>query len=271
MPLNTQLIYSAMILLGIVISVISVIKKSPFFNFIGILVAIYGGLKSAALVTAPLPKQVTTMYMVMSVIAFLIYFSIQDETLKAFVEPMRAVIEDQDKKVLRVIVFILIPFLAGYTAYEKVKPNFEPPASAWIRHPEPPAEIDFKGKTIRILGLENPLRKDTANLAKNIESGKEIYYKNCFFCHGADIDGRGNFAEAFNPPPPPFIGTDTIAQLPESYVFWRIAKGWRGLPAGSRPWDSAMPAFEDFLTEEEIWKSILFIYDYSGNKPRTWE
>lgn len=271
MQFLVQFIYPEITLLGIIISIISARKKSPFFNFIGILAAIYGGLRSAAFVMPSLPEQVITIYMAMSVFAFLIYFSIQDETLRALIEPIRAVLADENKKALRAIVFILIPLLAGYIVYVKVRPSFEPPVSAWIRHPEPPTEIDFKGKTIRILGLENPLRKDNATLAKNIESGKEIYYKNCFFCHGADIDGRGNFAEAFNPPPPPFIGTDTIAQLPESYVFWRIAKGWRGLPAGSNPWDSAMPAFEDFLTEDEIWKSILFIYDYSGNKPRTWE
>ncbi len=270
MPFNTQLIYPVIILFGIIISVISVTKKSPFFNFIGIQVAIYGGLKSAGFVMAPLPEQVINMYMVMSVIAFLFYFSIQDETLNAFLEPIRAVVAGEDKKVLRVILFILIPLFASYIAYARVKPNSEPPVSARIMHPEPPAEIDFKGETIKILGLENPLIKDTANLSKSIEEGKEIYYKNCFFCHGADLDGRGNFAEAFNPPPSPFRGTDTIAQLPESYLFWRIAKGWKGLPAGSDPGDSSMPAFEDFLKEEEIWKVILFIYDYSGNKPRTW-
>ncbi len=271
MSLFTPFLYPGIALLGLGVSVLSAVKKWPFFNFLGILVAIYGGLKSAALVMPPLPGQVITMYMVMSVFAFLIYFSIQDETLKAFLEPMRAVLADEDKKITRGIVFILVPLLAGYIAYAKVKPSFEPPVSARIIHPEPPAEIDFKGQTIKILGLENPLRKDSANFYQYIEKGKEIYYKNCFFCHGDDLDGKGNFGMAFDPPPPPFRGTDTIANLPESYVFWRIAKGWTGLPAGSRPWDSAMPAFEDFLTPEEIWKVSLFIYDYSGNKPRTWE
>lgn len=263
-------IYLIVALLGVGIAIGGAVRKSPFFNFLGILAGIYGGLKSMALVMPPLPGQVITMFMATSVFAFLIYFSIKDGTLKAFLEPMRIVLAEDEKRVVRVIVFVLIPLLAGTIAYLKVKPSFEPPAAAWIRHPEPPAEIDLKGQTIKILGLENPLRKKAANLSNSIENGKEIYYKNCFFCHGDDLEGRGNFAQAFNPPPPLFRGTDTIAQLPESYVFWRIAKGWRGLPAGSLPWDSAMPAFEDFLTEEEIWKVILFIYDYSGNRPRTW-
>ncbi len=271
MSFSTPFVYPGIALLGVAIAIIAVIKKSPFFNFLGILAAIYGGLKGAALVMPPFPAQVITMYMVMSVFSFLIYFSIQDQTLKAFLEPMRAVLADEDKRITRVVVFILVPLLAGYIAYEKVKPSFEPPVSARIIHPEPPAEIDFKGQTIRILGLENPLRKGSAGLPPAIEKGKEIYYKNCFFCHGDDLDGKGNFALAFNPPPAPFRGTDTIAVLPESYVFWRIAKGWTGLPSGSRPWDSAMPAFEEFLSSEEIWQVSLFIYDYSGNKPRTWD
>jgi len=53
-------------------------------------------------------------------------------------------------------------------------------------------------------------------------------------------------------------------------VFWRVAKGWTGLPAGATPWDSAMPAFENLLTQDQIWKVILYIYDATGNKPRTW-
>jgi mono/diheme cytochrome c family protein len=265
------MIYPVIGLAGIVIAIVSAIKRSPFFNFLGILVAIYGGLKSVGLVMPPLPGQVITMYMALSIFAFLIYFSIQEETFRAFLEPMRSVLADADKKVLRVlIVFIAIPLLAGYITYNKVKPKVEPPVSARIVHPEPPNTIDFQGETIEILGLENPLRKDTENLSHHIEEGKRIYYQNCFYCHGDDLDGKGHFAQAFNPPPLPFRGTDTIAQLPESFVFWRIAKGWRGLPAGSTPWDSAMPAFEDFLTEEEIWQVTLFIYEASGNKPRTW-
>ncbi len=266
-----QFIFPVITLIGLAVAITSALKKSPFFNFAGILIAIYGGLKSLSLVMPPLPGQVVLMFMIMSFFAFLIYFSIHDETLNSFLEPLRAVLADDDKKTLRVIIiYVLIPILAAYGTYIKVKPTFEPPISARITHPEPPSEIDFKGRTIKILGLENPLRKDAANLSKNIEEGKDIYCKNCFFCHGDELDGKGNFAQAFNPPPPPFIGTDTIAQLPESYVFWRVAKGWRGLPAGSHPWDSAMPPFEDFLEEDAIWKVSLFIYDASGNKPRTW-
>jgi mono/diheme cytochrome c family protein len=266
-----QFIFPIILLIGMAIAITSGLKRSPFFNFVGIQLAIYGGLKSLSLIMPPLPGQVIMMFMILSFFSFIIYFSIQDDTLKAFLEPMRAVLADDDKKILRIaIVYILIPLLAGYVTYMKVMPTYEPPLSPRITHPEPPSEIDFKGNTIKILGLENPLRKDAANLANHVLEGKVIYFQNCFICHGADLDGRGQFAQAFNPPPPPFRGTDTIAQLPESYVFWRIAKGWTGLSAGATPWDSAMPAFEDILTQEQTWKVIIYMYEATGNKPRTW-
>ncbi len=32
-----------------------------------------------------------------------------------------------------------------------------------------------------------------------------------------------------------------------------------------------MPRWEAMLSEEERWKVILFLYDYTGFSPRTWE
>jgi len=59
--------------------------------------------------------------------------------------------------------------------------------------------------------------------------------------------------------------------LQETYLFWRIAKGAPDLPQESTPWSSAMPAWENFLSEEEIWDVILFLYDYTGQRPRALE
>jgi hypothetical protein len=54
-------------------------------------------------------------------------------------------------------------------------------------------------------------------------------------------------------------------------VFWRIAKGGPGLPREGAPWNSAMPAWEDFLSAEDIWAVTLFLYEQAGVTPRTWE
>ncbi len=32
-----------------------------------------------------------------------------------------------------------------------------------------------------------------------------------------------------------------------------------------------MPVWEDFLTEDEIWAVIIFMYEQAGLEPRTWE
>jgi mono/diheme cytochrome c family protein len=32
-----------------------------------------------------------------------------------------------------------------------------------------------------------------------------------------------------------------------------------------------MPAWEDYLTEDEIWAVIIFLYEQTGWQPRTWE
>src|SRR2546425_10888421 len=60
----------------------------------------------------------------------------------------------------------------------------------------------------------------------------------------------------------------TIGMLTESFVFWRIAKGGPGLPREGTPWNSAMPVWEEFLTEDEIWSVIIFLYDQTGLQPR---
>ena len=36
-------------------------------------------------------------------------------------------------------------------------------------------------------------------------------------------------------------------------------KGGKGLPERFEPWNSAMPAWEGTLSQEEVWKTILYI------------
>jgi mono/diheme cytochrome c family protein len=144
-----------------------------------------------------------------------------------------------------------------------------PPALRSI-HPAPPSRITFRGKSMTLAELENPLRK-TGNMQAHYEEGRRVYYQNCLPCHGDALDGQGHWAHAFNPAPLNFRDNGTIAQLSESFVFWRIAKGGIGLPKEGTPWNSAMPAWEDFLTEEEIWAVIIFLYQQTGWTPRVME
>jgi mono/diheme cytochrome c family protein len=128
---------------------------------------------------------------------------------------------------------------------------------------------------VQIQGLDNPFWKGPQETPdpELVKEGNEIYVTNCVFCHGDALHGDGLFAQGLNPVPADFTDAATITQLQQSYVFWRIAKGGRGLPVESAPWNSAMPAWEEDLTEEEIWKVIIYLYEGAGPNinPRTWE
>ena len=77
------------------------------------------------------------------------------------------------------------------------------------------------------------------------------------YCHGDYLDGNGHFASSLVPIPANFQDIGTIAQLEETYIFWRVATGGPGLPNAATPWDSSMPVWQDLLTDDEIWQVQL--------------
>ena len=113
--------------------------------------------------------------------------------------------------------------------------------------------------------------QEPESVAAALAEGRAIYGQRCVYCHGDALDSDGMFADALRPRPLDFTDPGTIAQLTESFVFWRIAKGGPGLPPGSTPWDSSMPAWEKILSQGEMWDVIAFMYDHTGYRPRTKE
>ncbi len=243
--------------------------RSKFFQAVLVLVVVFLIFRFG--IRPPAPWSVFTLYMTIVLIAVLVYVSSNSDSWRSFLAPIRAVVVDDSKLTIRIAVMIVVPLLFGYYAYTQAAARIEAPAELRAIHPAPPASVSFRGKTIDIQGLENPLRKDAANLKKYVSEGSMIYIKNCMYCHGDNLDGNGHFAHAFNPPPANFTDPGTIAMLQEAFLFWRIAKGGQGLPKESTPWNSVMPAWEDKLSEEDIWKVILYLYDATGYQPRRWE
>src|SRR2546428_429525 len=160
-------------------------------------------------------------------------------------------------------------------------------------HPAPPASTKVHGKTFVLQTASNPYRVDDSGkysdkvqndykdgnpwdekapqFLQYVREGGQIFFQNCHFCHGDNLNGRGMFAFAFNPIPANFTDAGTIAQLQETFVFWRVSKGGIGLPREGFPWASVMPPWEQHLTIDEIWKVILFEYWHTGYYPRTWD
>ena len=142
-------------------------------------------------------------------------------------------------------------------------------------HPSPPADITSHGQKIDLLRGEDPFRAlektDPKAFAQHVENGRRIYYSNCFFCHGDALGGDGMFAYGLNPVPANFQDSGVLPMFQETFFFWRIAKGGPGMPDEGAPGDSAMPEWERFLTNDQMWEVILFLYSDTGYRPRSWE
>jgi len=252
--------------------------QHPFWQAIALLAGSYLAFKYGiayvppliGVPSAPVPASVVLQFMAIALVGVLLYVSADEARWEQFKQPIRAVAVDPDKKLARIAMLVALPVLVGFLTYRQVSASVGAPPALRSVHPAPPNQIDFRGETMRLAGLENPLRR-SGDMTEHVETGRTVYVQNCMPCHGDRLDGEGHFAHAFNPVPADFTSNGTIAQLTESYVFWRIAKGGPGLPNEGTPWNSAMPAWEDVLTEDEIWSVILYLYDQTGWSPRTWE
>lgn len=220
--------------------------------------------------SAPVPASVVLEYMFIAIVGILVYVSADEARWREFKAPMADLLVREDLRIPRLALLVVTPMLVGFVTYQQARPQVDAPIQLRSIHPAPPTQISFRGKSLQLTGLENPLRR-TGSMEQHLATGRRVYYQNCLPCHGDRLDGKGHYGHGFSPAPLSFQDNGTIAQLTESFVFWRIAKGGPGLPREGTPWNSAMPAWETFLTEDEIWAVILFLYDQSGWQPRRWE
>jgi len=100
-------------------------------------------------------------------------------------------------------------------------------------------------------GIPDPVQQDL------LEKGKKVYFKRCVWCHGVEGGGDGPSADRLFTRPRNFIqGTFKIrttdsGQLPKDEDLFKTVKN--GLPG------SAMPAWGEFLKEDEIKAVIQFV------------
>lgn len=233
------------------------------------LTAVLAALK--LLIVPPIPMSVLTIYMTLATLGVLVFVGANEARWRAFLAPLSAVFEGRASRLVQAVVLTGLPLLVASATWLVAAPSLDAPFEPRVIHPEPPSTFTSHGKRLDLATLRNPLRAEGHDLAKATAEGKTIYYRNCFFCHGDALAGDGNFANAFRPIPANFRDVGTISMLQESFVYWRVATGGPGLPKGATPWHSAMPVWQSLLSEEEIWKVILFIYAGSGSTPRTWD
>jgi mono/diheme cytochrome c family protein len=217
-------------------------------------------------VQPPIPGQVMGLYMSITTVAILVYVVADQERSRAFLAPIIMLLRESHLALPRAGVLVVVPLLLGWYTYESVRPRFDAPFEPRVIHPQPPATFLLQGEPFDVLRGQRPEGMEIN--AEHLAAGRSVYYRNCMYCHGDYLNGQGHFADALNPLPANFRDSGTIAQLEETYVFWRVATGGPGLPDGATPWNSSMPVWQDFLSEEEIWQVIAYIYDASGYTPR---
>jgi mono/diheme cytochrome c family protein len=225
--------------------------------------------------TAPIPSSVVSLYMAIVSIAIVAYMSSSQDRRDEVSRPLVRLMTEKRYTALLAAVVLAIPALAAANVYVQMNVPLQPPLFSRTVHPASPSEITVHDKKIDLDAGENPFRSlETSNpdeFRKHVENGRHVYYRNCVFCHGDNLSGNGMFVHGLDPIPPNFNDAGSIAMLRETFLFWRISKGGPGLPEEGGPWDTAMPAWEQFLKEDEIWDAVLFLYDFTGRRPRAKE
>jgi mono/diheme cytochrome c family protein len=225
--------------------------------------------------STPIPSSVVSLYMGIVSIGMLAYVSSSPERREEISGPLVRFMTERRFTPLLGLTVVAIPALAAANVYVQMSVPLQPPFFPRTIHPAPPTEITVNGKAILLDAEDNPFRplerSNPAEFRAHVENGRQVYYRNCVFCHGDDLGGNGMFVHALDPIPTNFADGDTIANLRETFLFWRISKGGPGLPEEGGPWDTAMPAWEKILKEEEMWDVVLFLYDHTGERPRARE
>jgi Cytochrome C oxidase, cbb3-type, subunit III len=225
--------------------------------------------------TAPIPSSVVALYMGIVSIAILAYVTSSQERRDEVAGPLVRVMTEKRFAPHLAAAVVAIPALAAANVYVQMNAPLEPPFFARTVHPASPAEITLHDKKINLDAGESPFvaleRSNPDEFRRHVENGRKVYYRNCVFCHGDDLTGNGMFSHGLDPIPTNFADKGTIAGLRDTFLLWRVSKGGPGMPEEGGPWDSAMPAWEKILTEEEMWEAIAFLYDFTAQRPRAKE
>ena len=94
----------------------------------------------------------------------------------------------------------------------------------------------------------------------NVMDGSMTYDKNCAFCHGSLKQPVSPMRSKFYPPVPQLMSR--IPDDPDGNLFYVIKYGIRF---------SAMPGWEGVLTDDDIWKTVVFLKNSGQMKDNSQE
>ena len=91
----------------------------------------------------------------------------------------------------------------------------------------------------------NPIMPDVESIA----IGQALFNENCVACHGPEGRGDGPTALSLNPPPADFAAGHTAIHTDGDLYYWIL----QGIE------ETAMPAFEAQLTDEQAWHLVNYV------------
>jgi mono/diheme cytochrome c family protein len=105
-----------------------------------------------------------------------------------------------------------------------------------------------KGVPETYLKAENTVGYTT----KAIAAGGPLYMTHCAKCHGESGLGNGELAYVLTPSPALLAYMIQQPIAIDQYLLWTISEG-------GKQFDTAMPAFKNELTQEQIWQIVAYL------------
>jgi mono/diheme cytochrome c family protein len=133
-----------------------------------------------------------------------------------------------------VLVIAIFSFLRENWAADQTPGTVERLFAGWL--------LSGSRKTIAERPNPVPLTESSLN------EGRELYEKQCAFCHGQDGKGSGGTGVQFYPPVPSLV--EGNGDLTDAGIQSVITQGIRY---------TAMPSFSKALSEEQMWKIVLWV------------
>lgn len=88
--------------------------------------------------------------------------------------------------------------------------------------------------------------------AEAVDEGRGLYATHCSICHGARGLGDGQIANSLSPSPALLAFLVQTPMAADEFLLWSISEG-------GQAFETSMPAFNEVLSREEIWKIISFL------------
>ncbi|MBF0183237.1 MAG: cytochrome c [Magnetococcales bacterium] len=178
----------------------------------------------------------------------------------------------KQKTLLKILLFIVFILLTGYLFNNMDEWNSKEQITATKKRSEKQAiqqnnKLDIKIKYFYENNMKHYYCKNYLNIPcdkstlttnpvsaelENILSGWQYYNEFCVRCHGDNGRGNGSDAHLLKTQLPTlgWAGSNLLER--DAFLFWIIAEG-------GNDFGGEMPRFKEVLTQEKIWKIIIFI------------